>query len=100
MTERGALLEDDDSQSFTLASKQDYMKVGFAAARWARETIRNARLREGGDSARLTLHVEFFSEPEPTPQPERKRGKAAKRSRKRGRGKKADAALPIGGNEE
>ncbi len=84
------LITDDDydfdaepgagEQTFIVKSKRDYAAVGFAAARWARETIRNARMREGEDSRDLRLAIDFLSEdePEPTKKPaRRKRGKKA-----------------------
>jgi len=68
-------------QEFVLNDRKEYAKVGFAVARWARESLRNARLREGGDSASMTLHIDFFGElpAEPAKKP------ATKRRRKKGK---------------
>lgn len=59
---------------FTVKSKADYLKIGFAAARWARQAVRGATVGEGEYSTSLILRASFFSgEPrkaEPEPEPE------------------------------
>jgi hypothetical protein len=65
-------------QTFVVKSKRDYAAVGFAAARWARESIRNARMREGEDFAELRLAIDFLGESEPEPAE-----KPAKKARKK-----------------
>ncbi len=44
---------------FEVSGKGDYAKVGFAAARWARAALRNARLGEGSASASLHMEINF-----------------------------------------
>lgn len=72
----------DSEQMFIISNRRDYAKVGFAAARWARESLRQSRLTEGGDVHDLRLEVDFLGGEEPPvateKKPKRKRGKKAK----------------------
>jgi hypothetical protein len=49
----------DTDSGFEVNGKADYAKVGFAAARWARAALRNARLGEGSASATLYMEINF-----------------------------------------
>jgi hypothetical protein len=49
----------DTDAGFEVNGKQSYAKVGFAAARWARAALRNARLGEGSASASLHMEITF-----------------------------------------
>jgi hypothetical protein len=69
----------DGEQSFIVKDRRDYAKIGFAAARWARQSLRDAKLGEGGDRAQLVMEIDFLGDEEPEP--------AAKPAKKR-RGKK------------
>ena len=66
---------EEDEQSFTIKDRHDYAKVGFAAARWARQALRGATLGEGGARAQLTMEIDFLGdeEPEPAAKPAKKR---------------------------
>jgi hypothetical protein len=74
--------EEPTDQEFVIKDRKDYAKIGFAAARWARQALRDAKLGEGGDHHELRMDIDFLGDEEPEP--------AAKPAKKR-RGKKAKA---------